>query len=173
LPGTLKDWGFNPNLGGCVADDYTLARRLPPEIKLELLSAQDSFMPTITEIVDAAGTPDGKPEDWSKSLRKYLADGDAMILGARVGRALVGFMVLEPASESATFSWVAENMRHRGLGQRFYSFACINLAMPKPQFIFPKDLMDEYRPVMRQQGLSPTLKDTYYVVHERPAAEAA
>ncbi len=95
--------------------DHRLARKLPGEIKIELLSAQDAFMPRVKEIVNSVEADDSGPLAWSESLRKYLAEGDAMIVGARIGRSLVGFLVLEQEN-AASFSWVADHARDRGLG---------------------------------------------------------
>ena len=150
--------------------DPRFARKLPGEIKIEMLAAQDAMIARVQEVVDRIGAPDGRPAAWSESLRRYLADGDAMIVGARIGRTLVGFLVLEPENALASCAWVAEHVRDRGLGQRFYSFACINLAQPAPQFMFPKDVLEEFQPVLKRQGLEPMLKETYYVVSEREAA---
>ncbi len=141
--------------------------RLSSEFKLELVTSRDVFLPRIAAIVESVGQPDGKPLEWSRTLQKYLADGDAMIVSARSSRVLAGFLVLEPATLSAPFSWVADGFRDKGLGQRFYSFACINLAMPTPEFMFHKDLLDEYRFVVKDAEVSPVLKDPFYVLHER------
>jgi hypothetical protein len=153
-----------------LATDQRFARKLPGEIKIEMLTAQDALAPRVQEVAAAIGRPEGKPEAWARSLSKYLADGDAMIVSARIGRTLVGFLVLEPENAMASCAWVSEHARDRGLGQRFYSFACINLAQPAPQFMFHKDMFAEFEPVLKRQGLEAMLKDTYYVVSEREAA---
>ena len=151
-----------------MATDHAVAPpKLSSEIKLELISSHDVFLPKIAAIVESVGQPEGKPVEWSRTLQKYLADGDALIMGARSSRLLAGFIVLEPATLSAPFSWVAERFRDKGLGQRFYSFACVSLAMPTPEFVFHKDLLDEYRFVVKAAELSPVLKDPFYVIHER------
>ena len=110
---------------------------------------------------DAAGDP---AEDLEK-LQSYLAGGEAMIVHARVGRSLVGFLVLDSSKGAAPFSWVDQRFRHKGLGERFYSFACINLARPSPEFRFPKDMLEEYSSVLRAAGVRPMLKDSLYSVH--------
>lgn len=153
-----------------MATDPRFVRKLPGEIKVEMLAAQDLMMMRVQEVASKIGTPDGQPEAWSESLRKHLADGDSMIVGARIGRTLVGFLVLEPEKALASCAWVSDIARDRGLGQRFYSFACIHLAQPNPQFMFPKDVLEEFQPVLKRQGLEPMLKDSYYVVSEREAA---
>ena len=150
--------------------DPRCAYKLPGEIKVEMLAAQDAMMARVQEVAAKIGAPDGQPEEWSESLRKHLADGDSMIVSARIGRTLVGFLVLEPDNALASCAWVSDMARDRGLGQRFYSFACIHLAQPTPQFMFPKAVLDEFRPVLKQQGLEPMLKDSYYIVSEREAA---
>ncbi len=138
--------------------------RIPPEITLELSSGRSDFTPRIKQVINKAAAED--PAEWLKSLQSYLAEGDALVVNARMGRTLVGFLVLDSA-KAASFSWVDERFRNKGLGQRFYSFACINLAMPSPEFRFPKDMLDEYQPVLRSIGLTPVLKNSYYVVHDR------
>ena len=142
--------------------------RVPSEIKLELGSRQDGFMPRIKQIIHGivtqAGT-DGDPAGALQSLQGYLAGGEAMIVHARHFRTLVGFLVLDQSKGAAPFSWVDRYFRHKGLGERFYSFACINLARPAPEFRFHKDMLEEYDGVLKTVGLKPTLSDSFYVVH--------
>ncbi len=139
--------------------------KIPNEIKIELGSRQDGFMARIRQIIsgtaaqaDAAGDA---TEDLA-SLQGYLAGGEAMIVHARVGRSLVGFLVLDSTKGAAPYSWVDQRFRHKGLGERFYSFACINLARPTPEFRFPKDMLEEYSNVLRAAGVRPMLKDSLY-----------
>lgn len=147
--------------------------RVPPEIKLELFSSDSSFLPRITQIVKNQGPSEGDPAQWLKNLSDYLAKGDAMIVNARMGRTLVGFVVLDSSNLAAPFSWVDDRFRHKGLGERFYSFACINLGVPTPEFRFRADQLDEFGSLLKSAGLTPTLKDSFYVVHERPRDQAA
>jgi len=145
--------------------------RIPPEITLELSSGRSDFTPRIRQVVSKAAA--GDPAEWLKNLQNYLAEGDAMVVNARMGRTLVGFLVLDSANAASPFSWVDERFRNKGLGQRFYSFACINLAMPTPEFRFPQDMLDEYRDVLRSVGTTPVLKNSYYVVHDRAVDDQA
>ncbi len=148
--------------------------RVPPEIKVELFSTASGFLPRITQIVKKeGGDDDGDPGVWLKNLTDYLAGGEAMIVNARIGRTLVGFVVLDSTNLTAPFSWVHEAYRNKGLGERFYSFACINLGVPAPEFRFPKDQLAEFGHVLKTVGTEPTLRDSLYVVHERPTEEAA
>ena len=89
-----------------------------------------------------------------------------MIVHARMGRTLVGFLVLDADKGAAPFSWVDQRYRNRGLGERFYSFACINLARTQPEFKFPKEMMAEYDYVLKAAGAQATLRDSFYIVHE-------
>lgn len=143
--------------------------RIPPEIKLELGSRQDEFLPRITKIlgnVTIEAQKAGDPTVWLQNLQTYLKTGDVMVVQARMGRTLVGFLLLDPGKGAAPFSWVDQRFRHRGLGERFYSFACINLARPAPEFRFHKDMLDEYGLVLKSTGAQPKLQDSFYVVHE-------
>ncbi|MSO73210.1 MAG: hypothetical protein EXQ84_06315 [Rhodospirillaceae bacterium] len=142
-------------------------RGVSPDIKIEMITAWDSFMPTIDAIVERHGVPAGEAEEWSKSLRSHLASGEAMVVSARYGRTLAGFLVLEPSADSAPFSWVTRHYKNCGLGHRFYSFACINLAPPAPEFMFHKDFLDEYAGVLKQLEIEPEFRDPYYVLHAR------
>ncbi len=143
--------------------------RVPPEIKLELGSRQDEFLPRISKIVSSVtveAQKAGDPTIWLQNLQTHLKSGDAMVVHARMGRTLVGFLVLDPGKGAAPFSWVDQRFRHRGLGERFYSFACINLARPSPEFRFPKDMLEEYGMVLKSTGALPKRQDSFYVVHE-------
>lgn len=151
----------------------TARPRVPPEIKVELFSPQSGFLPKITQIVKSQGPSDGDPAVWLKNLTDYLAGGEAMIVNARMGRTLVGFLVLDASKGAAPFTWVDERYLNKGLGERFYSFACINLAQPTPEFRFPKNLLREFGHVLKSADLKPTLRDSFYVIHERPIEEAA
>jgi hypothetical protein len=142
--------------------------RVPPEIKLELGSRQDGFMARIKQIISgtaALASAAGDPSDDLKNLQSYLAGGEAMVVHARMGRTLVGFLVLDSTNGAAPFSWVDQRYRNKGLGERFYSFACINLARTTPEFRFHKDMLEEYAGVLRAAGLQPMLKDSFYTVH--------
>ncbi len=144
--------------------------RVPPEIKLELVSHKDNVLPRIARIVGEAATKAkaaGDPAQWLSNLQSYLSAGDGMVVHARMGRTLVGFLVLDSEGGAAPFSWVDERFRHQGLGERFYSFACINLARPTPEFKFPEDMIEEYRGVVKSAGLQPTLRDSFYVIHDK------
>ena len=125
LAGILADREAFPGCLRAIAMTDVTSPRLPSEIKLEMLSSGDQFLPKITEILGSLGSPEGDAIDWSRTLQKYLAEGNAMIVSARTGRSLIGFMVLDPARASAPCSWVSQRFRDKGLGQRFYSFACI------------------------------------------------
>jgi hypothetical protein len=141
--------------------------RVPPEIKLEMFSRQDGFLPKITQIVSSKGPSEGDPAVWLKNIESYLAGGEAMIVNARMGRTLVGFVVLDSSNLAAPFSWVDERFRNKGLGERFYSFACINLGMPAPEFRFHQDMFEEYGYVLKATGAQAKLQDSFYVVNER------
>lgn len=152
---------------------------VPPEIKLELGSRQDEFLPRISKIlgnVTVEAQKAGDPTSWLQNLQTYLKTGDAMVVHARMGRTLVSFLVLDPGKGAAPFSWVDQRFRHRGLGERFYSFACINLARPSPEFSFHKDMLDEYGLVLKSAGAQPIRQDSFYVVRENdgttPTAQA-
>ncbi len=121
-------------------------------------------MPRIGQIIGKVAA-EGDPDGDLKSLQKYLAGGEAMIVHARTGRTLVGFLVLDSSNGAAPFSWVDQRYRHQGLGERFYSFACINLARTTPEFRFHKEMLDEYGSVLKSLGQMPTLKDSFYVLH--------
>ena len=140
---------------------------------MELFSRESGFLPRITQIVKNQGPSDGDPAQWLEKLTDYLAGGEAMIVNARMGRTLVGFLVLDSSHHKAPFSWVDERFRNKGLGERFYSFACINLALPTPEFRFHKDLLGEFGQVLKAAGAKPTLRVSFYVVHEQPVEEAA
>lgn len=144
-------------------------RRVPPEIKIELSTAPDGLRPRISQVVNgvvAKAKADGDPTQWLANLQRYLAGGEAMIVQARTGRTLVGFLVLDADKGIAPFSWVDQRFRNQGLGERFYSFACINLARTAPEFKFHKDMLSEYDGVIKSAGLRPTLRDSFYVVDE-------
>jgi len=147
------------------------ANRVSPEIRLELVSGRDAFVPQMQAMVSTVGVPDG-PAAALANLQAYLTDRNALIVNARIGRRVVGFMVLDPESMTAPFSWVERHFRDKGLGQRFYSFACINLGMPAPEFTFHEDMLDEYRSILKNLPDKPVLKDSFYVLHERPAEAA-
>ncbi|MBY0511126.1 MAG: hypothetical protein K2P94_13370 [Rhodospirillaceae bacterium] len=141
--------------------------RVPPEIKLELFSRQNGFLPKITQIVSSKGPSEGDPAVWLKNIESYLAGGEAMIVNARMGRTLVGFVVLDSSNLAAPFSWVDERFRNKGLGERFYSFACINLGMPAPEFRFHQEMFEEYGYVLKATGAQAKLRNSFYVVNEK------
>jgi hypothetical protein len=132
--------------------------RVPPEIRLELFSHANGFLPRITGIVDTVGPKEGEPAEWLKKLTDYLAGGEAMIVNARLGRTLVGFVVLNPAELCAPFSWIDPRFRNQGLGERFYSFARVNMAVATPEFRFPQDHLDEFGYALKAAGVKPTLR---------------
>lgn len=143
--------------------------RIPPEIKVELASHQYNLLPRIARVVTEVRhqvQQDGDPAEWLQKLQTYLSTGEPMIVHARMGRTLVGFLVLDADKGAAPFSWVDHRYRNRGLGERFYSFACINLARPTPEFKFYKDMISEYDGVLKAAGAQATLRDSFYVVHE-------
>ena len=144
--------------------------RVPPEIKLEMVSGNDNVLPRIAHIVGEAAAQaraEGNPDQWLSELQSYLSAGDGMVVHARMGRTLVGFLMLDSEGGAAPFSWVDERFRNKGLGERFYSFACINLARPTPEFKYPAYMFEEYQGVMKSAGLQPALRDAFYVVHEK------
>lgn len=151
--------------------------RIPPEIRVELSSRQDGFIPKITQILGktaAEAEAGGDPSVWLQNLQGYLARGEGMVVHARMGRTLVGFLVLDSEGGAAPFSWVDHRFRNRGLGERFYSFACINLARPTPEFKFPKEMISEYGDVLKAAGVQATLRDSFYVVHDNtPSGDTA
>jgi hypothetical protein len=147
----------------------SVRRRVPPEIKIELSTAPDGLRSRISQVVSgvaAKAKADGDATQWLANLQRYLAGGEAMIVQARTGRTLVGFLVLDADKGIAPFSWVDQRFRNQGLGERFYSFACINLARTAPEFKFHKDMLSEYDGVLKSAGLRPTLQDSFYVVDE-------
>lgn len=96
--------------------------RIPPEITLELGSSKSDFMPKISQVIGkavaASVNDDGDPAEWLRNLQWYLAEGDPMIVNARMGRTLVGFLVLDYSNAASPFSWVDERYRNKGLGPR-------------------------------------------------------
>jgi len=154
------------------AMNASVRRRVPPEIKIELSTAPDGLRPRISQVVNgvvAKAKADGDATQWLANLQRYLAGGEAMIVQARTGRTLVGFLVLDADKGAAPFSWVDQRFRNQGLGERFYSFACINLARTAPEFKFHKEMLGEYDSVIKSAGLRPTLRDSFYVVDEEKA----
>src|SRR3954468_18070352 len=98
--------------------------RLPSEFKPQLLLPGDPSLRDLAGLVVAAGAPSGDALVWvAEQLAKHAA-AEIMIVAAKVGRDLAGFLLLDPETLTASYSYVPRRFRHRGLGQRFYSFAC-------------------------------------------------
>lgn len=118
------------------------------------------------------GVPGGSTQSWIDDRMARHAHGDLMIFTARVGRLLVGFMMLDKATMTASYSWVVPRFRNKGLGLRFYSFACINLGSPSPCFVFPRDMIDEYADALRGIPIEPTNDRAFYAIHPSSAVLA-
>lgn len=134
--------------------------------RLELFSGQSDVLLRINQIVSKTATK-GDPDGDLKLLLNYLAGGEAIIVIARTEKALAGFLVLDASKGVAPFSWVGERYRNCGLGERFYSFACINLAQNAPEFRFHKNMLEEYGYVLKAIGARSVSRDPFYIVHER------
>src|SRR4051812_21115910 len=108
--------------------------RLPSEFKPQLLLPGDPSLRDLAGLVVAAGAPGADAPRWVAAQLAKHAAAEIMIVAAKVGRELAGFMLLDPEAMTASYSYVPQRFRHKGLGQRFYSFACINLGAPSPVF---------------------------------------
>jgi hypothetical protein len=47
------------------------------------------------------------------------------------------------------------------------------MAVPRPEFRFPKDHFEEFGFAMKAAGVKPTLRNAFYVMNERPPEAAA
>ena len=129
--------------------DRSFGNRVPSEIRVELVASQTDLISQLRKIVQTVGVPGGETQRWIDERMARHAHGEIMIFTARVGRLLVGFMMLETSTMTASYSWVLPRFRNKGLGQRFFSFACINLGTTAPCFVFHRDMADEYTEVLR------------------------
>jgi len=144
--------------------------KLPPEYKPQLLLPGDPSLRELAGLIVAAGAPDGDAALWAgQQLAKHAA-AEIMIVAAKVGRELAGFMLLEPETLTASYSYVPQRFRHKGLGQRFYSFACINLSAPSPVFVYPQEMADEYAGVIRQLEIKPQVEGGFCTLNPLPKA---
>ena len=105
--------------------------RLSSEIRIELISSQENVLPRIARVVTEVRKQvqeDGDPTEWLNNLQIYLATGEPMIVHARMGRTLVGFLVLDADKGAAPFSWV---------DQRYRTAASANVSIPLPASTWP------------------------------------
>src|SRR5690349_20624502 len=92
--------------------------KLPPQFKPQLLLPGDPSLRDLAGLVIAAGAPAADAALWvAEQLAKHAA-ADIMIVAAKVGKELAGFVMIEPESLTASYSYVPQRFRHRGLGQR-------------------------------------------------------
>ena len=154
--------------------DRSHGNKIPSEIKVELLSVQRDLLSQVSDVLRAVGVPGGgDTQAWVDEHMRRQADGDILIISARVGRLLVGFLMLEFSSKSAPYSWVAERFRNKGIGERFYSFACINLGSPTPCFVFPRDMYGEYNHALRGVPIETANDADFCAIHPSAAVRAA
>ncbi|MBX7200410.1 MAG: hypothetical protein K1X51_13675 [Rhodospirillaceae bacterium] len=152
--------------------DSAFGPRVPAEVRLELAAAQPDLIRQLRQIVLTIGTPGGETAWIDERLARH-ADGDILIFTARVGRLLVGFMMLEKSTMTASYSWVTPRFRGRGLGQRFYSFACINLGAPTPCFVFPREMAGEYAVALGNLPIETANDEGFCAIHPSSAVNAA
>jgi hypothetical protein len=146
--------------------------RIPRDIKLELLGLQEDLLTQLKQIVLAVGTPEEEASAWLAERMAGHAAGEILIISARIGRLLVGFLIVEPATLTASYSWVLERFRNKGLGQRFYSFACINLGAPAPRFVFPAAMRAEYQSVLKALEIQPEVGAQFWTANGYTAQAA-
>jgi hypothetical protein len=150
--------------------DPALSGRLPPEFKPQLLLPGDPCLRELAACVAATGAPAEDTSAWIAAQLARHAAADIMIVAAKVGVQLAGFMLLEPERMAASYSFVPERFRHKGLGQRFYSFACINLGAPAPVFVYPAAMSEEYAPVIRRLEIAPARDGGFCTLNPLPQA---
>ena len=151
--------------------DRSYGNRIPSEIKVELLSVQRDLLNQVSSTLLAVGVPGGgNGQAWVDEHMRRHADGDILIISARVGRLLVGFLMLELRTMSAPYSWVAARFRNKGIGERFYSFACINLGSPTPCFVFPRDMHGEYADALKGVAIETANDAAFCAIHPSKAA---
>ena len=154
--------------------DRSFGNRIPSEIKVELLSVQRDLLNQVSQILLKVGVPGGgNGQAWVDEHMRRHGDGDILIISARVGRLLVGFLMLELGTMSAPYSWVAERFRNKGLGERFYSFACINLGSPAPCFMFPRDMYGEYNDALKGLPIESANDADFCAIHPSSAVKVA
>lgn len=152
--------------------DSAFGPRVPAEVKVELAAAQPDLIRQLRQVVMTVGTPGGAPSWIDERLARH-PDGDIMIFTARVGRLLVGFVLMEKSAMTASYSWVAPRFRGRGLGQRFYSFACINLGSSTPCFMFPREMAGEYAGALGNVAIETANDAGFCAIHPSSAVQAA
>jgi hypothetical protein len=144
--------------------------KLSAEFKPQFLLPGDPSLRELAGLVVAAGAPAADAATWvADQLAKHAA-ADIMIVAAKVGRELAGFVMLEPETLTASYSYVPQRFRYKGLGERFYSFACVNLGAPSPVFVYPVDMADEYAGVIRQLEIEPEIEDGFCTLNPQPKA---
>lgn len=152
--------------------DSAFGPRVPAEVRVELASSQADLIKQVRQTVLAVGVPGGAPAWIDERLARH-ADGDILLFTARVGRLLVGFMMLEKSTMTASYSWVAPRFRGRGLALRFYSFACINLGSPTPCFVFPREMAGEYAGVLGNLAIETANDAGFCAINPSAAVKAA
>ncbi len=156
--------------------DSAFGPRMPAEVRVELAAAQPDLVRQVRQVVLTIGTPGNTPGGapaWVDERLARHADGDILLFTARVGRLLVGFMMLEKSTMTASYSWVTPRFRGRGLGQRFYSFACINLGSPAPCFMFPLEMAGEYASALGGLAIETANDGGFCAIHPLSAVQAA
>jgi hypothetical protein len=151
--------------------DPALSGRLPPEFKPQFLLPGDPCLKELETCVAETGAPAEDTPAWIAAQLARHASADIMIVAAKVGVQLAGFMMLEPETMTASYSFVPARFRHKGLGQRFYSFACINLGAPSPIFVYPAAMSEEYAPMIKQLEIAPARDGDFCTLN--PVSEAA
>jgi hypothetical protein len=153
--------------------DRSFGNRVPSEIRVELVASQGDLLSQLRTIVRTVGVPGGNTEGWIENRMALHAHGDLMIFTARVGRLLVGFMMLDKSTMTSSYSWIVPRFRNKGLGERFYSFACINLGAPTPCFVFPRDMTDEYATALKGVPIEASNDAGFCAIHPTAAVKAA
>jgi hypothetical protein len=157
-----------------MSTDRSYGNRIPSEVKVELLSVQRDLLSQVSDVLLKVGVPGGGDgQAWVDEHMRRHADGDILIISARVGRLVVGFLMLELSSMSAPYSWVAARFRNRGIGERFYSFACINLGTPTPCFLFPRDMHGEYADALKGIPIESANDADFCAIHPTAAVKVA
>ena len=147
--------------------------RVPMDVRVELTMSGSNLLSQLRAIVETVGVPGGNTTVWLEDRLRRHDHGEIMIFTARISTMLVGFMMLEQSTMTASYSWVVPRFRNKGLGERFYSFACINLGAPTPCFMFPLDMRDEYAAALRNLAIEPASDPRFCAIHPTSAVKAA
>ena len=153
--------------------DRSFGNRVPSEIRVELVASQGDLLSQMRTIVRTVGVPGGNTDAWIGDRMALHAHGDLMIFTARVGRLWVGFMMLDRSTMTSSYSWIVPRFRNKGLGERFYSFACINLGAPTPCLIFPNDMTEEYATALKGIPIETANDAGFCAIHPTSAVKAA